>query len=45
MKKKLVKLAIVAALLVGATAPASAVSLCDVSAFSFDVWFYQQFYC
>lgn len=45
MKKKLAKLAIVAALLIGATAPVSAVSICDLSPTTFEIWFIQQFYC
>ena len=45
MKKKLVKLAIVAALLVGATAPVAAVSICDFEPTTFEMWFIQQFYC
>jgi hypothetical protein len=45
MKKKLAVVAIAAALLVGATAPVSAVSLCDVEPFSFETWFYHMFYC
>jgi predicted porin len=45
MKKKLAMIAIAAALLVGAAAPASAVSICDVEATTFEVWFIQQFYC
>ena len=45
MKKKLIKFAIVAAMLVGAAAPASAFSICDVEAGTFDVWFLQQLFC
>jgi hypothetical protein len=41
MKKRLAKLVIVAAVLVGATAPVSAVSICDLEPTSFNVWFLQ----
>lgn len=47
MKKKLAVVAIIAAaVLVGATAPVSAESLlCSMEATTFEVWFYQVFYC
>jgi hypothetical protein len=45
MKKRLAKLVIVAAVLVGATAPVSAVSICDLEPTTFEIWFIQQFYC
>ena len=45
MKKKLVKLAIVAVLLVGATAPVAAASICDFEATSLDMWLIQKFVC
>lgn len=45
MKKRLAKLAIVAALLIAATAPASAASICDFEPTSFDMWLYQKFFC
>lgn len=45
MKKKIAKIAIAAAVLVGATAPASALSICDIPATSADIWFIQQFVC
>lgn len=44
MKKKIAKLAIVAALLIAAAAPASA-SICDYEPTSFDMWLYQKFVC
>ena len=45
MKKKLATIAIAAALFVGATAPVSALSICDIEATSFEVWLIQQFVC
>lgn len=45
MKKKLAVVVIAAAVFVGATAPVSAVSICDLSATTFEIWFIQQFYC
>jgi hypothetical protein len=45
MKKKLAMVAIAAAVLLGATAPVSAASICDFEPTSFDVWLIQQFVC
>ncbi|MFY9822248.1 MAG: hypothetical protein WAM82_12775 [Thermoanaerobaculia bacterium] len=45
LKKKLAMVVIAMAVLIGATAPVSAVSLCDLSPTSFDLWFYQLIYC
>lgn len=45
MKKKIAKVVIAAAVLVGATSPVSAVSICDIPATSVDIWFIQQFVC
>jgi hypothetical protein len=45
MKKKLVVFAIAVAMFVGATAPVKAVSICDMDATTFEIWFIQQFYC
>lgn len=44
MKKKLVKFAIAAALLVGAAAPVSA-SFCDLEPTTFEIWFAQKIVC
>jgi hypothetical protein len=45
MTKKLAVVVIAAALLVGATAPVSAASVCDFEPTTFEMWFYQLFYC
>ena len=45
MKKKFAKVAIAMALLVGAAAPVSAFSICDVEATTFEVWLIQQLFC
>jgi len=45
MKKKLAVFTIAVAMFVGATAPVKAVSICDLDATTFEIWFVQQFYC
>jgi len=45
MMKKFAKVAIVAVLLVGASAPVSALSVCDLEPTTFEIWFIQTFYC
>ncbi len=39
MKKRIAMAVFAAALFVGATAPAAAMSICDVPTTSFDIWF------
>ena len=45
LKKKFVVAAIAAAMFIGATAPVSALSVCDIEPFSFDTWFIHTFLC